>query len=92
MACYERPEEAVPITLKDEQRKKALGSIRRYFDEKLEMEVGDLQAMMLLDFFLEEFAPTIHNEAIADAQAYLQERMGDLEAACYHEEFTYWDE
>jgi len=82
----------LPIELKDEARKRALASIKRYFDEKLEMDVGDLQAMMLLDFFLEELAPAVHNEAIADAQAYLQERIGDLEASCYQAEFTYWDE
>jgi uncharacterized protein (DUF2164 family) len=81
----------MPIELRDEPRKKALASIKRYFDEKLEMDVGDLQAMMLLDFFLEELAPTVHNEAIADAQAYLQERIGDLEASCYQAEFGYWD-
>ncbi|MBD3348840.1 MAG: DUF2164 family protein [Candidatus Eisenbacteria bacterium] len=80
------------IEFKDEDRKRALKSIKRYFDERLEMEVGDLQAMMLFDFFLEELAPTVHNEAIADAQAYLQERMGDLEATCYEAEFGYWEE
>jgi len=82
----------MPIELKDEPRKRALASIKRYFEEKLEMDVGDLQAMLLLDFFLEELAPTVHNDAIADAQAYLQERIGDLEASCYREEFGYWEE
>jgi uncharacterized protein (DUF2164 family) len=78
------------VTLSDEARRQALTSIRRYFDEKLETEIGELQARLLLDFFLAELAPSVYNEAVKDAQKYFQERVADLEATCYEIEFTYW--
>ena len=78
------------ITLSDEARKQSIESIKRYSKEKLESEMGDLQAMLLLEFFLEEVAPTVYNQAIFDAQAFLQDRMGDLETTCYELEFGYW--
>ena len=35
-------------------------------------------------------ASMIYNQAIADAQAYFQGRVVDLEGVCYQREFTYW--
>lgn len=78
------------IELHDETRKKALASIKTYFEERFEEEVGDLQAQLLLDFFLEELAPSVYNKAIADAQAFIQERVVDIDATCYEAEFGYW--
>ena len=53
-------------------------------------EVGDLKAKLLLDFFLGEVGPTVYNGAIADAQAYFQGKVADLEGSCYEAEFSYW--
>lgn len=78
------------VALSAEARKQALSSIRRYCAENLEMEPGDLQAASLLDFFLKELAPSVYNAAIADAQAYLRDRLADLEGTCYEPEFVYW--
>lgn len=78
------------IDLPDEFQKRAVESIKRHFEEALEMEIGDLQSRLLLDFFLEELAPSVYNEAIRDAQAFMQDRVGDLEASCYKMEFDHW--
>ena len=78
------------IELSDDASKRALKSIRTYFDERLEQEIGDLQARLLLDFFLEELAPTVYNKAIFDAQAFVQERVVDIDATCFEPEFGYW--
>lgn len=80
----------MPIALAPDARKRALGSIRQYCAEHLDQEIGDLQAGLLLEFFLKELAPTVYNGAISDAQTYLRERVADLEGACYEAEFTYW--
>ena len=53
-------------------------------------EVGDLKAKLLLDFFLGEIGPIVYNSAIADAQAYFQGKVADLEGSCYEAEFGYW--
>ena len=68
------------ITLSPEHKKQLLASIKRYFVEHLDEDIGDLKAGLLLDYCLKEIGPVIYNKAIADAQAYFQERAVDLEA------------
>lgn len=79
------------ITLSDDARKRALTSIRRFFASELDEDIGDLKAMLVLDYFLAEHAPSVYNQAIADAQGYFQERVADLESVCYHAEFPFWN-
>jgi uncharacterized protein (DUF2164 family) len=79
------------ITLNPEAAKRLQVSIKRYVAENLDQEIGDLKAGLLLDFVLKEIGPTVYNRAIADAQAYFQGRVADLEGVCYEAEFTYWD-
>ena len=78
------------VALSDDSRKQALSSLKRFWSENLETEVSDLQAIALLDFVLKEIAPCVYNSAVADAQAYLRDRVADLEGSVYEPEFTYW--
>jgi len=80
----------MPVTLSDDSAKRALVSIQRYAAEHLDAEFGELQARLLLEFFLKEIAPSVYNAAIADAQTYMRDRVADLEGACYAPEFGYW--
>ena len=80
------------ITLQPDTTKQVLASIKRYVAENLEQEIGDLQAGLLLDFFLKEIGPSIYNVAIHDAQTFMQDRLTDLEGVCYEKEFNYWVE
>ena len=79
------------IELPKEVRDRMVASVKRYFEERLEEEIGDLKASLLLDFILEEIGPTLYNRAVADAQAYMVDRVADLEGSCFEPEFTYWD-
>jgi uncharacterized protein (DUF2164 family) len=78
------------ITLADDARKQSIASIKRYFLEELDQDIGELKAGLVLEFFLKEIAPTIYNGAIGDAQAYLRDRLVDLEGTCVAAEFGYW--
>ena len=80
------------ITLTPETTKQVVASIKRYAAEHLEQELGDLQAGLLLDFFLKEIGPSVYNRAIHDAQSYLHDRLSDVEGVCYEKEFSYWPE
>jgi uncharacterized protein (DUF2164 family) len=80
----------VSIKLADEKRKQSIASLKRYVAQELDQDIGDLKAGLLLEFFLKEIAPSVYNGAVADAQTYLRDRLSDLEAVCYHEEFGYW--
>ena len=55
------------LKLSPDARTKALASIRRYFAEELEHELGELPAQLFLDFVLEEIGPSVHNAAVVDA-------------------------
>ncbi len=78
------------ITLPDKQQKLAAASIRRYFLEELDVEIGELKSSLVLDYILREIGPAIYNDAIGDARAFFDERAADLSAMCYHKEFPYW--
>jgi uncharacterized protein (DUF2164 family) len=78
------------VALAPDAKKQAIASIQRYFREEWDQDVGDLKADLLLDYLLREIGPSIYNGAIGDAQAYLRDRLADLEAACYEKEFGYW--
>jgi uncharacterized protein (DUF2164 family) len=77
-------------TLSGDARARALASIRRYFAEELDQDIGDLKADLVLGYFLEELGPTIYNAAIADARSFFEERAADLEGVCYQAEFPRW--
>ena len=42
--------------------------MRRFFSEKLELELSEIQADFLLDHFCREIAPFAYNQGVADAQ------------------------
>ncbi len=79
------------ITLSDDATKALRESIKRFFAEHLDDDIGDLKARLVLDFCLREIGPCIYNQAIQDAQKYFQERALDLEGACYEKEFQFWN-
>ena len=78
------------LELTKEVRGRLCASIQRFLREELDQEVGQLKAVLLLDFCLKEIGPSIYNHAIADAQAVLHERVTELDASCYEPEFGYW--
>jgi len=80
---------AVAVQLSKETEKDVTSSLREFLLTELEVEVGNLQAGQLLGFFLSEVAPTIYNQAIADAGRYLHEKMTELPAICYEPEFQH---
>jgi uncharacterized protein (DUF2164 family) len=75
-----------PISLPDDVRARGVASIRRFFADELDREIGDLKAMLVLDYVLAEFGPTIYNQAIGDARTFFEERAADLDAICYLDE------
>jgi uncharacterized protein (DUF2164 family) len=67
-----------------------IASIKRFFAESLDDDIGDLKAARVLEFCVREIGPSIYNQAIADAQAHMQEKIADLGGVRYEAEFDYW--
>lgn len=78
------------IKLNPEVEERLIGSIRRYFDVNMDESIGELKAKLLLDYCVRELGPCIYNQAIADAQAAMQDKVTELDVSCYEAEFGYW--
>ena len=78
------------IQVSKEAKQRLIESIKRFFTEEMDEEIGDLKASLLLDFCLKEIGPTAYNCAIVDAQSYLQDKVTDMDGSCYEPEFSYW--
>ncbi|MFP6558510.1 DUF2164 domain-containing protein [Paraburkholderia sp. B3] len=78
------------IELPEDARRDAIASIQRYFDTHMEESIGNIAAGALLGFFLEEIAPVIYNQAVADAQEHMQARIADLDIDLHEAPFQYW--
>jgi uncharacterized protein (DUF2164 family) len=78
------------VRLADETEKRLVASIKRFFEEEMDEQIGDLKALRVLDFCLREIAPSVYNQAIADAQGYFTDRVADLSGSKYEAEFDYW--
>jgi len=76
--------------LEKQARVEAIASLRRYFDENMAEPIGELAAGLLLDFFVEEVGPVIHNAAVRAVQERLQVRLVDLEGEMYVDPFQHW--
>jgi uncharacterized protein (DUF2164 family) len=80
----------MPLTIPPDKLKQLQTSVKRYLIENLDPDAGDLKARLLLDYCIQEIGAVVYNLAIADAEAYMQARVADLEAVCYVDEFTFW--
>jgi len=78
------------IKLDEQTEQYLLGSIRQFFAEELDDDIGDLKARAVLDFFVREVGPSVYNQAVADSQASMTLAVSDLAGTRYEPEFNYW--
>ena len=74
------PPRTMRIRLADDRRARLLRSMRAFFEDELDVELGDLRAARILDFFVKELGPPVYNQAIQDSRAFLTEKLELLEA------------
>ncbi|MBO6576873.1 MAG: DUF2164 domain-containing protein [Rhodothermales bacterium] len=79
------------ITLNDEDRANAVNSVKEYAREHFDEPMGDLAAGFLIDFFLEEIAPSVYNQGVLDASRRAQAKLLDVEAELEEPTFTHWN-
>ena len=78
------------IELTKDHRQASILSLKQYFTEYLNQDIGDLKASLLLDYILKEVGPTVYNHAVADVQTRMQETISELDGTCFEPEFTFW--
>jgi uncharacterized protein (DUF2164 family) len=72
-----------PIELSREARQAASVGLRQVLADELDVEVGALQADLILDRVILDLGPILYNRAIADARAVLAARAEDMDEALY---------
>lgn len=78
------------LDLSKEETAAIQASLKRYMAEEFDLDMGDLQANLLLRFVLTEIGPFVYNRAIADAEHLLAEKVADLPGVLFEEGLTYW--
>lgn len=68
------------IKLPKEKEAIIMGLIKEYFDEERDEEIGDLAAMLLMEFILEKIGPEIYNEAVNDCIKVMGDKVDELYA------------
>ncbi len=66
------------IILSRETKEKMIEEIKTYFSRERDEELGDLAAMLILDFVIEKLGPEIYNQGIYDAHLYMSGAAEDL--------------
>ncbi len=66
------------IKISKEKREEMISSIKDYFAEERDEEMGDLAAGLLLDFVVGELAEEFYNQGVYDAYKYLSDRCEDV--------------
>ncbi len=74
------------IQLSHERRQTLVAATQAYFRDQHDDDIGELKASLILDFFLKQLAPSVYNEAIRDAQRFIQDKLIDLEGELYEAE------
>ncbi|KRW74657.1 1-(5-phosphoribosyl)-5-[(5-phosphoribosylamino)methylideneamino] imidazole-4-carboxamide isomerase [Pseudomonas sp. TTU2014-096BSC] len=71
----------VPVlTLEAAQEQAAQQTIKRFLEDRFELELGSFEAQEVLDLFAREIAPLYYNKAIFDVQTHLKDRFESIES------------
>ncbi|GGX59622.1 DUF2164 domain-containing protein [Saccharospirillum salsuginis] len=57
--------------------------VQRWFESELNLELGQFEADSVVDYFVEQLTPAIHNQAIQSALALLREYHARIEDDVY---------
>lgn len=66
------------FTLRKERKDALIVEIKNYFSNERGEEIGDLAALLFLDFILEKLAPEFYNLGVEDSYHYLKDASEDL--------------
>ena len=71
------------IKLSEDRLKVVTEKVQSYFRNEHEEAIGELKAEMIVEFFIKELGPKIYNQAIDDANAFIHEKLIDLDGILY---------
>lgn len=66
------------IEITDEKRMALIREIIGFFKDELDQDIGELKAVLVLDFFIDKLGMEIYNQGVEDSYKFMQDRLGDL--------------
>ncbi|HSX87497.1 MAG TPA: DUF2164 domain-containing protein [Pseudomonas sp.] len=72
--------QAPNLTLTAEQEREATSVLKRFMEERFELDLGSFEVAEILELFAREIAPHYYNRAIFDVQTHLKERFESIES------------
>jgi uncharacterized protein (DUF2164 family) len=64
--------------LSKEKKDSMISEIKNYFLKERDIELGDLAAALILDFFMEKLAPEFYNQGVEASYKYMNNSIEDL--------------
>ncbi|MCK4502063.1 MAG: DUF2164 domain-containing protein [Desulfuromonadales bacterium] len=71
------------ITLSDNRLKIIIEELQSYCRNEYDETIGELKAEMMVEFFIKKLGPKIYNQAIDDANSFIQDKLIDLDGILY---------
>jgi len=65
-----------------------VGRLRGFFLDEFDEDLSAFRAESLIDFFLESLGPSVYNQGVEDARAYMIQKLDDLDAEIHEPEAT----
>ncbi|RSD25142.1 DUF2164 domain-containing protein [Mesobacillus subterraneus] len=66
------------FSIDDHAKRQMTDEIKRFFLEERGEELGDLAALLILEFFVDKLAPHFYNNGVQDAHGFMSERLEDI--------------
>ena len=67
------------LKLSEERRAELIKRLRAAYREEFDEALSDFRTEALLDLVLQAVGPAVYNQAVKDAQAFMQSRLDDLD-------------
>ncbi|HLR03997.1 MAG TPA: DUF2164 domain-containing protein [Virgibacillus sp.] len=64
--------------LTKEEKDELTNTIHDYVQREHSEHFGNMEAMLLLDFFMENIAPIFYNKGVQDSHMYITDKLDDL--------------
>jgi uncharacterized protein (DUF2164 family) len=74
------------IKLSDQRQRDLIHRVQGLYRDRFDEEIGELKARLIVDILLRSAGPAIYNQGVRDAQAFVQDKLLDLEVEIYEPE------
>ena len=82
----DQPGNRMRIRLSEDRKRVVLNLLKAFYLEELDEELSSYQAERILEFFMKTLGPSVYNQAISDARAFMLGKLDDLDAEFYEPE------